>query len=580
MRTSSLLLTLVLTSIPTILRAQPVVDAGLPGGPLLSRSAEPTATQPVAKHLGTFALRGHVFDGQKPFRLATARLEISRATDGALTVIRHGAVTLAPRAARRTTWTAAPSDVQVMGDRLIVTYRPIDGWVDGLTGALDGSGRSVEHQNQLDATYTFTDEGVVEDMFNNTGLAPEHFWSESRLLGRRLRASDLQVGPTVTTLVDHGPSAARYDLVIVSDGYTPEELPAFRADARAVIEQLRATSPFTEYWGYLNVHRVEVVSAGGGIPGGRGGPAVLGTHLDGGPNEIPSGSRSKVFEAVKRAPGADVVVVLVNDMFRSVAHVGFTFVSAFDHDLAHVAVHELGHSLGFLFDEYEEFPSSRWDFVFANGWVDGFTKWGGWGANLTTRTGRDDVPWRDWIPMGTVPLPTPDGSGHAIGLYEGGMQRQRGWYRPSESCLMRDHSVPFCAVCREAIVLRLSQRTRPFEVKLTRVDQDTVRLAIESRIPGPVRVTWLRNGFEVMQGPTAVMLTRDNQPWGTSDLEVVIEDATPFVRNDPNEWTVFRVRFELEKGQVWTKGLKVRGPYYAAPRELGGEDVFRKFDRG
>lgn len=580
MRTSTLTLTLLLTSVPSALRAQPA-DAGLPGGPVLrTRAAERAEVAPAANYLGTFTLSGYVFDGQGPFRLATARLEIRQGADGALTVVRQGAVTLAPGAARRTEWTAAPADVQVSGDRLIVTYRPVDAWIEGLAGALDGPGRAVQHQNVLDATYAFTAEGVTEELFNTTRRAPEHFWTSSRLTGLRLRASDLQVGPTITTLVDHGPAATRYDLVIVSEGYTPAEMPAFRAGARAIVERLRATSPFTEYWRYLNVHRVEVVSAGSGVAGGRGGPAVLGTHLEGGPGDVASGSRGKVFDAVKRAPGADVVVVLVNDLFRSVAHTGYTFVSAFDEALAHVAVHELGHSLGFLLDEYEEHPRSRWDFVFANNLVEGVTNWGGWGANLTTRRGRDEIPWRDWIPMGVVPLPTPDGSGHAVGLYEGGMARERGWYRPSERCLMRDHFDPFCAVCREAIVLRLSQRTRPAEVTVTRVDRDTVRLAVVSRIPGPLRVTWVRNGFEVAQGPTAVLVTRANLPWGTSDLEVVIEDATPWVRNDPQEWTVFRVRFELEKGYVWSKGVKVRGPYYVAPREVGGEDVFRKFDRG
>lgn len=577
MRTSTLALTLLLASVPTAVRAQPA-DAGLPGGPTPSARAAPRAL-PAPEHVGAFALRGHVF-GERDPRLATARLEVRAGADGALSVIRHGEVMLAARAPRRTTWTAAGADVVVSGDQLLVTYRLADPWVEGLAGSLDGAGRAVERRNVVDATYTFTAEGLVEDLWNQTRLAPEHFWSSSRLSGLRLHASDLAVGPTITTLVDHGSASARYDLVIVSEGYTPEEMPAFRAQARAVLERLRATSPFTEYWGYLNVHRVEVVSAGSGIAGGRGGPAVLRTHLEGGSGETPSGSRARIFEAVKRAPGADVVVVLVNDLFRSVAHTGFTFVSAFDEDMAHVAVHELGHSLGFLLDEYEEHATSRWDFVFANDWVEGFTRWGGWGANLTTRTERDEVPWRDWIPMGVVPLPTPDGAGHAVGLYEGGMARSRGWYRPSETCLMRDHFAPFCAVCREAIVLRLSQRTRPFEVRVTRVDRDTVRVAVVSRIPGPVRVTWFRNGFEVTTGPTAVMLTRDNQPWGTSELEVVIEDATPWVRNDPNEWTVHRVRFELEKGQVWTRGLKVRGPYHVAPRELGGEDVLRKFDRG
>src|SRR5690606_28304616 len=126
--------------------------------------------------------------------------------------------------------------------------------------------------------------------------------------------------------------------------------------------------------------------AGSGIPGGRGGPAALGTTLEGRGRQrsnVPGGDRGRIFDAVAAAPGADAVLVLVNDHFRSVAHVDFTFVSALDPDFAAVAVHELGHTIGFLLDEYEELPSTPWDFVVANGLVEGVAHWGGWGANLT-----------------------------------------------------------------------------------------------------------------------------------------------------------------------------------------------------
>lgn len=198
---------------------------------------------------------------------------------------------------------------------------------------------------------------------------------------------------------------------------------------------------------------------------------------------------------------------------------------------------------------------------------------------MTTRTRRDEVPWRDWLPV-SLALPTPAGSNHAVGLYQGGFMRQRGWYRPSEVCLMRDQSQPFCAVCREALILRLSKHARPFELEVRRVDRDTVHLQVRTWIPGGGGARWSRNGGFLEVDGGEFVVRRSETPNGDNELELLVGDTTEWVRSDPNEWSFWRVKFSISKGYLWDKGVKVQGPYHVEKRELGGEDLFRKLDRG
>lgn len=535
---------------------------------LLATTARAQPADPAAAFLGEFTLEGgaSLRAGGDPVH-AGGLLRVRRLADGRLELEREGYVLSDPPSRAR--WTT--TDVRSNGGALLATFR-VPGAGRGLTAL--GGGDTGDRARPVTAVYWFEDDRAfkerVDDAAPPTPADASSIWTS----GRRLPPGRAGQGP-VETLVDHGPSDARFDLVIVSEGYTTADLPRFRVEADEVVERLRATPPFTQYWGHVNVHRVEVAAPAPGVPGGRGGPSALGTRVADG---LPRGDRGRIMQAAAAAPGAEAVLVLVNDHFRSLAHVDFTLVSALDPRQPAVAVHELGHTIGFLLDEYEEFPARPWDFAVANGLVEGVTHWTGWGANLTTARTRDALPWRAWLTPG-APVPTPDGAGLRVGAYEGGFRFQRGWFRPSETCLMRDEDEAFCPVCREALVLRLSKHTRPYEVTVDRVDRDTVRLSVTTTIPGPARVSWVRNGLVTSEGPTYVV-SRRRLPWGTSDLLLIVEDRTPWVKNDRLGWATFRARFQLDKGWLWTKGVKVEGPWPVAPREVEGEDLLRKLDRG
>ena len=113
----------------------------------------------------------------------------------------------------------------------------------------------------------------------------------------------------------------------------------------------------------------------------------------------------------------------------------------------YVVVHEMGHLIGGLADEYYTSEVSVQDFYPAG--VEPTE------PNLTTLVDFDSK-WKDKVENGT-PIPTPPVTKNhpdynRIGVYEGGGYVAKGVYRPTLHCTMNSISYnDFCPVCRETL---------------------------------------------------------------------------------------------------------------------------------
>lgn len=114
-----------------------------------------------------------------------------------------------------------------------------------------------------------------------------------------------------------------------------------------------------------------------------------------------------------------------------------------------VLVHELGHAIATLADEYYDYVRDTYD-----GPEPG-------ALNVTSSPGLAALKWGRFVRSSTA-VPTPDGEA-VVGAFEGGLLHRTGIFRPSFSCLMRDLGI-FCPVCADAMFNRfatLSQEGRP-----------------------------------------------------------------------------------------------------------------------
>lgn len=298
-------------------------------------------------------------------------------------------------------------------------------------------------------------------------------------------------------VVDHGSSAARFDLVVVSEGYTRTEIDAgvFTTDVDDLVDAIFAAAPFDEpeLQSAINVWRIDVASTQSGaddppevrrrpdpnkpeIVDCRDGTGTTArTYFDatfcgdGRLRRLLTVNTATVLQVVdERVPEWDVAMVIVNTTVRGGSGGAAVPVLSKSTDMHEVALHELGHAAFGLADEYEyrvgcatdgsaldpPGQQDRYPVATAGEPVE---------PNVTTVTDRTKLKWRHLIASATD-VPTtrnadctkcdtqvnPVAAG-TVGLFEGARYFHCDAFRPLFECRMRRSDRPFCPVCQERI---------------------------------------------------------------------------------------------------------------------------------
>ncbi|MFD9967268.1 M64 family metallopeptidase [Streptomyces sp. NPDC059011] len=363
-----------------------------------------------------------------------------------------------------------------------------------------------------------------------------------------LSAAEEAADGTVTGLLDNGPTGDRLDIVVVGDGYTAAELDRFRVDARRMWAGLSSVEPYTTYQGLFNVWTVDAVSNQSGVSGDPGPDAVRDTALGSyfwcdDIERLLCVDQDRVDGYVAKAPEADLVVVLANsakyggagynEPSETLGYEGISTASAGNEQSGRVAIHETGHSLGKLADEYF-YPDHP-----------GFEEYTGPEVpdpNLSVLTVGDmagrRAKWHRWLGE-----QSPDGG--TVGTYEGGGYFVSGLHRPTDDSLMRSLGKPFNLPGVEAMIAGFHRHARL--VTAVTPTQRPLRLRDTARVsvPGltgagerPLRVRWFLDGRELkpLSGRTRVRVSA-LIPWlldlRTHELSVTVEHSTAAVR-DPD----------------------------------------------
>jgi len=282
-------------------------------------------------------------------------------------------------------------------------------------------------------------------------------------------ASDGQVlGPT--KIVDAGPPEQRWNVVIVSEGYRSDEMAQFAIDAQQFAGAVLAAAPFDRLKPAINIYRVDVTSKESGAKdptkcGGTG--AKPRTYFDtsfctNNIRRLLVAKNSRVLKVVdKHVPQWHMAFLAVNSPISGGSGGPVATFSKAPGSLE-IAIHEMGHSAFGLADEYE---------YYSNCAESGHNKHSGGEPsqpNITTNKNRATTKWRSLIQASTPvpttanadcahcdPQPSPVAVG-TIGLFEGADYYHCNVYRPEFDCRMRNLNRPFCAVCQQVIVKKLT----------------------------------------------------------------------------------------------------------------------------
>ena len=363
-----------------------------------------------------------------------------------------------------------------------------------------------------------------------------------------------------STIITNGPATNRVNLVFFSEGYTNGQLAKFLADVTNATSAFFNVEPYAEYSNYFNVFAIFTNSVHAGsthlaYSSYVSGYTSFNSSYDSSDRIItippnPSDANSShgqgkinaLLQTYLPATNHDLPALLVNDPVPGGSdNYGGTAISSVPH-VSYILVHESGHLLGRLGDEYSTaypgYPTNDIE------------------PNTTRKTNFSQVKWNAWISTNT-PLPTPPTIDYqyTVGLFEGAHYFTTDWYRPYFDCCMRSFGyADFCPVCQEALVLAIYGKARPLggyspaTNSFTNTSPQMLNFSVNLLKPAThaLNVQWRTNNVTV-GGATGtnfsiLPLQLGN---GTNKVEADIRDATGLVRTDSkyvlkqtNSWTV------------------------------------------
>jgi hypothetical protein len=306
---------------------------------------------------------------------------------------------------------------------------------------------------------------------------------------RQVNPADLIHTNKVDIIAENGPADQKVDLVILGDGYSKDEMDKFRKDATRLAGYLMNAEPFKSHSNDFNIRAVETPAEISGVNKPHHGVfkrTPLTVHYSSFDSEryALSYDNRTIRDVASEVP-YDLMVIMMNE--RTYGGGGiynlYTTVSADNKFSKYIVIHEMGHHIAALADEYYtssvsyEIPEVKVE---------------PWETNITALFDKNNLKWKDLVETGT-PLPTPwnkeafDKSGYSIqkervkvpetvmeelftrqmnqeneyfakeqyrekvGAFEGAGYLAKGLYRPQVDCIMYTRHLIFCKVCSRSI---------------------------------------------------------------------------------------------------------------------------------
>jgi hypothetical protein len=272
-----------------------------------------------------------------------------------------------------------------------------------------------------------------------------------------------------TQIFGSAPANRAFNVVLLAEGFTTAQQPAFDIACAAFLTAFRTTAPYDELSPAINVFRVNVSSTDTGAddPAATGGTgATARTFFDAtfGGNGIRRlllcNNTTALTVAAAQVPQFSVVLVVVNSMVYGGAG-GSIGTYSLAGGATEIALHEMGHTAYGLADEYPYYAGGAetghdhhpaTEPTEPNVTISSTRATLKWGWAVAAATAIPTMSNPDCSTVDSRPSPVPAGT---VGLFEGAHYYHCGAYRPEFDCKMRNLSVPFCRVCRQVIWNRI-----------------------------------------------------------------------------------------------------------------------------
>jgi hypothetical protein len=237
------------------------------------------------------------------------------------------------------------------------------------------------------------------------------------------------------TLLRHGPSENRIDVVLTGDGYLIDKQKVLDSFAQAVVNCFRhENATFKEYVSYFNFHRMNASSKEAGVDTkAKKFDTVFGGTIESGMLHSDYPLVGQMMDEV--FPDHDPFAII--SIFSASGH------STGGGSMANIAgtgpgpvIHEFGHAFAGLLDEYPQGSATV-------------------GLNTAATNTPETLPWKHWLADPNV------AAALGLGAYPSGSNK---WIPTNGRCTMNSSGSPdFCPVCREAVMIALYSWVRPID---------------------------------------------------------------------------------------------------------------------
>jgi hypothetical protein len=344
--------------------------------------------------------------------------------------------------------------------------------------------------------------------------------SKESLLGRGIT--------NVETLIENGPSSNRIDLVFVGDGYTVADLDDYEIHVNNAVNDFFGIEPLQAYLPLFNVHRVDVISNESGVDNDPVEGIEKDTAMDmgfwcSGIERLLCVDTSLAWGFANNVPSTDTILAVANSSMYGGAGYSWAEVGTFsgaNSAATDVAIHEFGHSMANLADEYfysgdtytGPEPTERNASIYdASAMEELGTKWANW-------LGASGDPW--------------DG---ICDTFEGCMYADYGIYRPSDNSMMRALNRPFNQPSAESFILEMYNIVDPIDDHTPAgvLDGSETVFVTPVEINHPMQIEWFLDGEQLdIDGATSLEISTLGLSAGLYNLQVHVVDPTEWVRDE------------------------------------------------
>lgn len=306
-------------------------------------------------------------------------------------------------------------------------------------------------------------EAVVEiTLLDNTGKTQASLKHKIDPTDKLIR--DLSSRPTIEHeyLLKSGSSEECIDIVIMSEGYTAEQMDIFLKDAKTACDEIFRYKPFAQYKERFNVIAVKCPSDQSDVSVPQDGvwkqTAINSNFMTFySPRYLTTNSVHLIHDNLIGIPCEHIIILANTDTYGGGGiYNSYTLTTAHNPMFKPVVVHEFGHSFGALADEYFYEQADHTEGTYN-------LEYEPWEQNITSLVDFKSK-WADMMPKGNkIPTEPTDKNkkNYTVGVYEGGGYITKGMYRPAVVCRMRDNvATQFCPVCQRAIERIINYNTK------------------------------------------------------------------------------------------------------------------------